>query len=530
MENAPLGAESGSDKKESKKKKKSAEHLGAMLVEPEAKPDDKPKKSKEKAPEAEHEAVETKEADAPLDELDQEESAEVVARLVEAERGAESTAEAEDPAVLAAIESFRNKLVENGKDIDEAYQETLDELATEPIEEAPVGAEGSDEPMEFGDDETEIVLTHEDAVDPFAEQPAESDDGSQPPRPPAPPTARSGPSPEPGRPRPSRTGNRSLDRLAPRAYEQVPVYGDTAFLSVASTEGVIGYLIGRRRGRIKTEKKLLPVQKKLERRVGELQQDIAYKESRIRRIARQKDRAERQVLIEQSRQAKPARREAEAAFPSTSLNERQTKTEKDHSIERIGHVILGGEAPAAPGKAEVRPTDKKPERPSRQTKQQEKLRIEKRVDTMNRTELLDISDKIHIEGSSLRQIYETHLVGEKGLRRLVNEFMRGGDIKKQLRREIVEREIDFERDPVLRDKAMSAAQGGGSATNLQNLLKQAGAALPAESEEAAFYRARAAFEADERVRQQSRQRLMDVSMVTVIAVLAAAVAMLVFTR
>ena len=56
-----------------------------------------------------------------------------------------------------------------------------------------------------------------------------------------------------------------------------------------------------------------------------------------------------------------------------------------------------------------------------------------------------------IDGSSLRQIYETRLVGERGLRRLVAEHLRGGDLKRAFRREITEREIDFERDPAMRD-------------------------------------------------------------------------------
>jgi hypothetical protein len=108
--------------------------------------------------------------------------------------------------------------------------------------------------------------------------------------------------------------------------------------------------------------------------------------------------------------------------------------------------------------------------------------------------------------------------------------LRGGDIKKKLRQEIVEREIDFERDPILRDKDVSTTQGASASTNLQSLLKNADAALPAESEEAAFYRARAAFEADELDRQKSRQRVMDISMASIIAILGAVVAVLVFTR
>lgn len=48
--------------------------------------------------------------------------------------------------------------------------------------------------------------------------------------------------------------------------------------------GLVGYLIGRRRGRIKTEKKLLPVQQSLERQVKDLSDQITARELKIRQL------------------------------------------------------------------------------------------------------------------------------------------------------------------------------------------------------------------------------------------------------
>jgi hypothetical protein len=525
MEGAPLSSEADSDKKESKKKKKRAEHLGAFAVQPEQKEaKDKPKDifellSPDKEKEVKKEKADTEREALPEEELSDEERQYITTRLVEAEQSAETSA---DPESKPAIETFRHKIVAEEKDPDTAFTETLEELE-KPEPEGDVSLEQTEEPQEFGEDEMSISL-HEEASNRQTEEQENSNPETEadsaagtPPSPPKRPAAHAGGSSTPGwfgRP----SGNPKLDRMTPRAYVRVPLYGESAFLSVASTEGVIGYLIGRRRGRIKTEKKLLPVKKKLEQSVESLQQDLALKELQIRKISRERDRDQRQVLIELTKKTVGLREKPVFARPEAGES-----YEPKQPAEHLGHVVL--EVEAAPRQKAPKSSEK-----PKIEKAREKMPAEQRIETMNRSQLLELSEKITIEGSTLRQIYETHLVGERGLRRLVKEFLRGGDIKKKLRQEIVEREIDFERDPILRDKDVSTTQGASASTNLQSLLKNADAALPAESEEAAFYRARAAFEADELDRQKSRQRVMDISMASIIAILGAVVAVLVFTR
>ena len=146
---------------------------------------------------------------------------------------------------------------------------------------------------------------------------------------------------------------------------------------------------------------------------------------------------------------------------------------------------------------------------------------EKQIETISHAELLELSEKIDVNGSTLKQIYETRLVSEKGLRRLVAEHLSGGDVKKGLRREIVEREIDFERDPIMRDSAhQQTAPSGGGSTKLQEFLEKADAVPHDNQEEVAFIKARAEYEERERAKQQSRRRVLDVSMITSIVVLA----------
>lgn len=148
---------------------------------------------------------------------------------------------------------------------------------------------------------------------------------------------------------------------------------------------------------------------------------------------------------------------------------------------------------------------------------------EKRVETLSRAELLELSEKVIIDGSSLRQIYETHLVGERGLRRLLAEHLHGGDLKKALRREIIEREIDFERDPGLRDMAPiqipdDVGTDKGKAA-LEELLARADVASDDKSEEAAFFKARAIYESSQLHQHKQQRRMLDISLAIIISAL-----------
>ncbi len=123
---------------------------------------------------------------------------------------------------------------------------------------------------------------------------------------------------------------------------------------------------------------------------------------------------------------------------------------KPERMEHIGKVIVAAEAPLSTAKLSVR------ERVIRPNNLRQYFRPEE-VKTMRREDLLIVSEKIVVEGASLKDMYENSLFSERALRRLVSEYLKGKDIREQLRREIIEKEIDFERDPMLRDKNRSEA-------------------------------------------------------------------------
>jgi hypothetical protein len=304
---------------------------------------------------------------------------------------------------------------------------------------------------------------------------------------------------------------------------------------------IIGYLYGRRRGRKKAEKRLLPKQRKLEKQVKDLEQDLIASEYRIKKIVSKNNNVLRASRFNKSSDSEPdssvrQRPVAELSldFVADTIMPLRTKAPEAkilHRVEpageRIGRLVIATEivesrSPSKP-KQEILKPDKLAEFKAVSVKQ---------VETMNRAELMRISEKMYVEGSSLRQIYETHLVGEKGLRRLVTEFLKGGDVKKVLRREIVEREIDFERDPVMRDQAR--ASGGGTSTssnsNLQNMIQKAEAAVATPTEEAAFYKAKADYEVEERQRDHKRRKQADTAITSLIVVLAVIITLLLLSR
>lgn len=193
--------------------------------------------------------------------------------------------------------------------------------------------------------------------------------------------------------------------------------------------------------------------------------------------------------------------------------------------EKIGHMLMSAEASARSGEK-----SKSVNLPTELAGQ--------RVETLNRADLMSLSEKIVIDGSNLRQIYETHLIGERGLRRLVAEYLHGGDLKQALRGEVIERERDFERDPAVRDmipdQTVSGSNDAGSTNSakaaLDELLEKAEASSGGMSEEAAFFKARAQYEAKELHQHKQHRRTMDVGVVAIILILLILVVVLFLTR
>lgn len=185
-----------------------------------------------------------------------------------------------------------------------------------------------------------------------------------------------------------------------------------------------------------------------------------------------------------------------------------------NSAEHIGQTLLSVESKrehlSKIGLDRLIKESSKPEKPSRPNTAKNPM-------TMSRAELMQLSETIMIDGSSLRQIYETHLIGERGLRNILAEAMKGGDLRKALKTEVIEREMDFERDPALRSVLPAQIEGSASNEQLEDLLNKAAKSVDQSSEEAAFFRAQAKYHASKGVNSTKQRRKIDFAIGAVIA-------------
>jgi hypothetical protein len=192
--------------------------------------------------------------------------------------------------------------------------------------------------------------------------------------------------------------------------------------------GLVGYLIGRRRGRIKTEKRLLPIQAKLEKEVKELEQQIIRREDKIRNLTREQlatrpeagqqmmqRLAERQSVAPQRAEA-PAQNIVEQLQAASQTVPERAVAERPALIppERVGRVLFAGERPVIVERL------KTPEKP-------------KPVELLTIPELLKIAEKIKIETSDVRRLYETNRLDDIGLRRVVREYLKGERYERTIR-------------------------------------------------------------------------------------------------
>ena len=202
---------------------------------------------------------------------------------------------------------------------------------------------------------------------------------------------------------------------------------------------------------------------------------------------------------------------------------------EEKSPEHIGRMLVTAEAHQEHREAPRTPF----------TPEKARLRPGTRVETLSRAELLTFSELIAVETTSLRNVYETHLIGEHALRRLIAEYLQGHDIHEALQREILEHEIDFERDPALRDNTITADDERGDTTPLiapgkdalNQLLQKAQSVIGfSDSDEFNYAQDRAHGNHQRPVPVRPQRRPVDVIMAITIVLLIILVLVLLFGR
>ena len=210
--------------------------------------------------------------------------------------------------------------------------------------------------------------------------------------------------------------------------------------------GALGYLLGRRHGRIKTEKQMKIVEKKLKHEVEIVEQRIVQKEQQIRSLARETYIRKRTVLTPEKAAPLPIRRN-----------------------ERIGLVTMKAAETRFAPETTVAP---------------EKVKIgnqpEKQPEFMSRVELLEVGAAISVGATNLARVYETNLITEQGLRHLIYEHEHGGNVQASLQRELIEKEMSYERDPRLRNRSIMGALAASSSVVRADIDKHSSANSEAE--------------------------------------------------
>ncbi|HET8991991.1 MAG TPA: hypothetical protein VFN31_03090 [Candidatus Saccharimonadales bacterium] len=561
--NSSISSEDNPEDKKNTDEKKKSKSLSFRLLGEEAKnkPDTKDEplfkflevdtdKQKEKEETVSEEVVADHEADdalPPLESLtaDEEQQAAAMLRREAREHRIDQPAETfDDDRVSNAVEDYDAKIIDEGLEPDEAFEQVLEEYGIDPssIEQTnelePNEATEADDLQEIDlkslNEEGELPLQEnlhhedeprldedrkeaEDPIQPIADA-GGSGGGRKPPVAPGP----SGNTPPPN---PYRSSRFNSSVMPASGNLSTPTYNTIRrdhhdYWSGFMTGGVVGYFVGHRRGRIKTEKKLNKVKNKLEKQVKQIDNKLARQEYTIRRLVKNQSEIgnKKEASLKIERQPKPA-----TEIKQTTIKE--ILASAPAAEMHIGKLVMS----ERPLREEViRPSSTNKERvPQKPISSNREKPVS--VDTMNRQELLKASEDIVIDGSSLRQIYETQLVGEKGLRRLVDEHLKGGDLKKALNNEILERQIDFERDPAMRDTASPSHSAASVADqqSLESMIKKAEAALSNTQEEVAFLKAKAAHEGKQ---YHQHARALNAIFISIIAFLIVTIILLSFLK
>lgn len=275
----------------------------------------------------------------------------------------------------------------------------------EPLDETVLEAASEEVAHELAVEDSEITDTES------ADEQPESDDTSvTPPVPPTPPTPSTGNGGNGGTPPPSYPTNPSFPipsgppysaGLSGPNFNQQPTATATAertneperhsHAKYVLAGGIVGYLLGRRRGRIKTEAKLVPIQQKLERDVNDLREKLLIKEQQVRKAAQEQVK---NVHVISSQEAL-----------LRVQNERQKRAE---SLERL--VETDSKRPEKLGKYALL-LQKQPEQtPARHLQDRQ---------------LFEIAQKIPFEGSTVAELYRQGRLDIQDMREIAQAFLAG---------------------------------------------------------------------------------------------------------
>lgn len=197
---------------------------------------------------------------------------------------------------------------------------------------------------------------------------------------------------------------------------------------------LLGYIIGRRGGRKRTEKKLVPKIDKLEKEVGKLHDTIAEAEDKIRKLARKTTALTREP-DNKAKTVQLIERRQKRAEVKQQL-ERQRELLENPKVEKVGKFSL----PALQVFRERRLLDGSENDPNR-----------KRVEVMTTTELIEKLGDTKVDGNVVVQMYKKGRISESAMRKITAEYLRSGPYELTFRKELLPdpKELESKRNSIL---------------------------------------------------------------------------------
>ncbi len=243
--------------------------------------------------------------------------------------------------------------------------------------------------------------------------------------------------------------------------------------------GIAGYMLGRRGGRKRAEARLEPQIEKKDKELDALSIKLQEKEAEVRKLAL--DKASTTLGIERQTQVeKPSPTVDKTAqtlvenLGRNTLSDKIPKFEKDKIAETVTEELKIIEAQEKRFEKELSKANfnevivekSKPieARPS-------VIEEKKDVRTMTMSELLEVAERVMLEKTSLRELYERQRIDAVNLRRVIIEYMNGGTrYEKVLRGSLEAVEMQRElRNEIKRDDPFSSSDGASSQSSTQSV-------------------------------------------------------------
>lgn len=173
--------------------------------------------------------------------------------------------------------------------------------------------------------------------------------------------------------------------------------------------GLLGYLLGRRRGRIKTEKKLLPIQKNLEKQVADKNDALIKREETIRRLGMRHHHELNKISREQANEVirlQKAKRADVLKVYEKGIHKKPEKIGKFALIpdESQPHLIY---------------------------------------ESLSDKHTIETSRQINFNGFSLESLYKAGRIELKDLKEIVAEYLRGGSYEQLLLKSVKSENSDI---------------------------------------------------------------------------------------